>query len=94
MQMFWFWILVPGGGRIEFEKKKKKRKAVDLYVKIDRARSEQIPLHKAALCVNCDNIVETDRYCPACGSSSLLNLARILNREKKRANLWRLTSTR
>ncbi len=39
-------------------------------------------LHRAALCVNCEHISEADgERCPCCGSASLLNLAKILNRK-------------
>ena len=40
-------------------------------------------LQRAALCVNCEHISEADgNRCPQCGSTSLLNLARILNRKE------------
>lgn len=40
-------------------------------------------LRRAALCVDCENISEADgERCPRCGSASLLNLARILNRKE------------
>ena len=39
-------------------------------------------LHRAALCVDCEQISEADGdRCPCCGSASLLSLARILNRK-------------
>jgi rRNA maturation endonuclease Nob1 len=57
-----------------------------------RIKDERIPemrktggilrLHRAALCVDCEQISEADGdRCPCCGSASLLSLARILNRK-------------
>ncbi len=40
----------------------------------------QVPLADAMLCEDCDTISSRKQYCPACGSSSLLSLARVLNR--------------
>jgi rRNA maturation endonuclease Nob1 len=40
-----------------------------------------IPLISAAYCCNCDRIVDKLDRCPACGSSALLCLARVLNRK-------------
>jgi primosomal protein N' len=37
-------------------------------------------LADAMLCEDCDTISDRPKYCPACGSSSLLSLARVLNR--------------
>ncbi len=47
-----------------------------------RKASGILRLQRAALCVNCEHISEADgERCPRCGSASLLNLARILNRK-------------
>jgi hypothetical protein len=43
----------------------------------------QVPLASAVLCQDCNTISNTPRpYCPACGSQSLLLLARVLNRQE------------
>lgn len=48
---------------------------------MDPAKCEQIQLAKAVLCQDCETISNTPHpYCPACGSQSLLQLARVLNR--------------
>lgn len=41
-----------------------------------------IPLPTAALCVNCEKIVENLSKCPDCQSVQLLALAPVLNRKK------------
>jgi hypothetical protein len=52
----------------------------------DPARCEQIALAQAVLCQDCETVSNTPhRYCPACGSQSLLQLARVLNRQQKDA---------
>ena len=38
------------------------------------------PLTSAYLCAGCDCVSDQSRNCPACGSSSLLCLSRVLNR--------------
>lgn len=42
--------------------------------------SAQVPLAKAVLCGDCQTVSDGNQCCPACGSQSLLNLARVLNR--------------
>jgi hypothetical protein len=37
------------------------------------------PLDSAYLCAGCDCVSDQSRNCPACGSSSLLCLSRVLN---------------
>ena len=43
---------------------------------------QHFPLDRAALCVNCDQVLEFDTACPACLSTSIVPLARFLNRER------------
>jgi len=48
-----------------------------------RKASGILRLRRAALCVDCEHISESDGdRCPRCGSASLLSLARILNRRE------------
>jgi rRNA maturation endonuclease Nob1 len=43
----------------------------------------QVRLAAAVLCQDCDTISDTPHpHCPACGSQSLLLLARVLNRKE------------
>lgn len=43
----------------------------------------QVKLSAAVLCQDCETVSNTPHpYCPACGSQSLLQLARVLNREE------------
>ena len=49
----------------------------------DAARSDQVHLSEAVLCVECEVISKTNGNCPACGSSSVLSLARLLNRQSE-----------
>jgi len=52
------------------------------FAGMDPAQCEQIQLARAVLCQDCETISNTPHpYCPACGSQSLLQLARVLNRE-------------
>lgn len=45
---------------------------------------EQIRLAAAVLCEDCQTVSNTPYpYCPACGSQSLLQLARVLNRDEE-----------
>ena len=45
--------------------------------------STHIPLNKAYLCENCDEIGDNSETCPGCGSStSLMCLATVLNRNE------------
>ncbi len=47
-----------------------------------RKASGILRLRRAAVRVDCEQISEADgERCPSCGSASLLNLARILNRK-------------
>ena len=39
-----------------------------------------VPLMKAVICIDCEAITQGIHECPACGSLSLLSVARILNR--------------
>ncbi len=42
-----------------------------------------ITLHSAVLCANCDVISESrNGHCVACGSPSLINLSRVLDRQR------------
>jgi len=42
---------------------------------------DAIPLQAAILCLDCQRITSSRGNCRVCGSSSVLSLARILNRE-------------
>ena len=47
---------------------------------------EAVPLQKAVLCVNCNNISDSPHdTCAVCGSRSLLNLSSILDRSAELA---------
>lgn len=39
-----------------------------------------IPLEQAFLCLDCSCISDESRVCPACSSSTLMNLSNVLNR--------------
>jgi len=39
-----------------------------------------VPLTRAVICIDCEAITQGIHQCPACGSPSLLSVARILNR--------------
>jgi hypothetical protein len=39
-----------------------------------------VPLTRAVICIDCEAITQGIHECPACGSLSLLSVARILNR--------------
>lgn len=43
----------------------------------------KIPMSSAGYCCDCDAIVDRIDVCPACGSKSLLCLAKVMNREVK-----------
>jgi hypothetical protein len=43
---------------------------------------EHIPLKLAYLCQDCDCVGNCATQCPACASSSLLNLSAVLNRDR------------
>ncbi len=45
-----------------------------------------IPVRKAIVCVNCDTVNDGRTCCACCGSSSVFNLARVLNRPTAQAN--------
>lgn len=40
-----------------------------------------IPLDAAHLCLDCESLSDSHRYCPACSSANLLPLAPVLDRE-------------
>ena len=42
---------------------------------------QHIPLAKAFLCQDCDEVGDSEQACPACASQSLLPLAVVLNRQ-------------
>lgn len=47
---------------------------------------ESIPLAEAVLCESCKMITAAKNgHCPVCGSTALLNLAKVLEREKGNA---------
>lgn len=49
-------------------------------------RFTSVQLDEAVLCQDCEAVSNTPyRYCPVCGSQSLLQLARVLNRETTEA---------
>ena len=45
---------------------------------------QHIPLAKAFLCQDCEEVGDSEQACPACASQSLLPLAVVLNREPKK----------
>jgi hypothetical protein len=47
---------------------------------IDPRKTKAIPLRAAVLCADCDAVSDGVNACPACGSSSLLSLASVLDR--------------
>ncbi len=58
------------------------RRIEDEEILMTRKAGGILRLRRAALCVDCEQISEGDgNRCPFCGSASLLNLARILNRK-------------
>jgi len=44
-----------------------------------------VPLTRAVICIDCEAITQGIHECPACGSLSLLSVARILNRSPRTA---------
>ena len=42
-----------------------------------------IPLERAVLCVDCSQLSQTQGSCPACGSWSLMSIAKVLDREEQ-----------
>ena len=47
---------------------------------IDPCKTMAFPLRVAVLCPDCNAVSDGVNACPACGSSSLLSLASVLNR--------------
>ena len=45
---------------------------------------QHIPLAKAFLCQDCEEVGDSEQACPACASQSLLPLAVVLNRESRK----------
>ena len=43
-------------------------------------KHSMIPLNHAVLCLDCNNISDANRDCPACSSHALMNLSAILDR--------------
>lgn len=45
-----------------------------------RMKNATIPLNYAVLCLDCNNISDANRECPACTSHALMNLSQVLDR--------------
>lgn len=48
---------------------------------------QHIPLKSAYLCQDCDSVGNSATRCPACASTSLMNLASVLNRNEIEAEI-------
>ena len=45
--------------------------------------SDPIPLQSAYLCADCNNVVACSTQCLSCASTSLLSLARVMDRQER-----------
>ncbi len=48
-------------------------------------RIDSVPLSRAILCLDCEQITASEQNCSVCGSRSVLSLARIIDREEAAA---------
>jgi hypothetical protein len=55
------------------------KKADEVPWRADRV--DAIPIAEALVCENCQCVVRSRRDCPICGSSSVMSLDKLLNRE-------------
>lgn len=46
--------------------------------------TDHFPLDQAYLCVDCKQVGNNSRVCPACASESLMGLAAVLDHEERR----------
>ena len=53
------------------------------YSMVHTETIDAVPLNRAVLCADCDCITASTGNCLMCGSTALINLAKVINRSEK-----------